>query len=101
MITRLFNALYANAYLLLALTSLFWAGNFVLARGVHEHVPPVALSWARWSIASLLILPFAIPHLRRDWPVIRQSFPILLFLGTVGVGAFNTLASTIRIGPAH
>ena len=94
MISRLLNALYANAYLLLSLTALFWAGNFVVGRGVHEHVPPVALSWARWSLASLIILPFAIPHLRRDWPVIRQSFPILFFLGTIGVGAFNTLSYT-------
>ncbi|RMF10480.1 MAG: DMT family transporter [Alphaproteobacteria bacterium] len=92
MIRRLASALYANAYLLLSLTALFWAGNFVIGRGVHEHVPPIALATARWILASLIILPFALPHLRRDWPVIRANIPILLFLGTVGVGAFNTLS---------
>ncbi len=30
-------------YLLLSLTSLFWAGNVVVARFVIGHVPPVAL----------------------------------------------------------
>ncbi|MDA7947255.1 MAG: DMT family transporter [Hyphomicrobiaceae bacterium] len=92
MISRLFNALYANAYLLLSLTALFWAGNFVVGRGMHEHVPPIALAWARWTLASLIILPFALPHIRRDWPIIRKNLPILFFFGTIGVGAFNSLS---------
>jgi len=94
MISRLAEKLYSNAYLLLSLTALFWAGNFVLGRGVHEHVPPIALAWARWCIASLIILPFAIPYMRRDWPVIRANLPILIFFGVIGVGAFNTLSYT-------
>lgn len=94
MLTRLIEKIYSNAYLLLTLTALFWAGNFVVGRGVHEHVPPVALAWARWCLATLVIAPFAWPHLKRDWPVIRTRMPILLFLGIVGVGAFNTLSYT-------
>ena len=31
-------------YLLLSLTSLFWAGNIVLARHVGDHVPPMTLT---------------------------------------------------------
>ncbi len=94
MISSLGQKLYSNAYLLLSLTALFWAGNFVLGRGVHEHIPPIALAWTRWCLATLIILPFAIPHLKRDWPVIRANLPILLFFGIVGVGAFNTLSYT-------
>jgi drug/metabolite transporter (DMT)-like permease len=94
MISRLGQKLYSNAYLLLSLTALFWAGNFVLGRGVHEHVPPIALAWTRWCLATLIILPFAIPHLKRDWPVIRENLPILLFFGILGVGAFNMLSYT-------
>lgn len=94
MLQRLADRLYGNAYLLLSLTALFWAGNFVLGRGVHEHIPPIALAWARWAFAALIVLPFAISHIRRDWPVIMRSLPILVFFGTVGVGAFNTLSYT-------
>lgn len=94
MIARLFQKLYANAYLLMALTALFWAGNFVLGRGVHEHVPPIALAWTRWTLATLIVLPFALPQIRREWPDIRRNLPILAFFGTVGVGAFNTLSYT-------
>jgi drug/metabolite transporter (DMT)-like permease len=94
MISRLATKLYSNAYLLLSLTALFWAGNFVLGRGVHEYIPPIALAWTRWCLATLIIVPFAIPHLKRDWPVIRANLPILLFFGIIGVGAFNTLSYT-------
>ena len=39
-------------------------------------------------------LPFALSHLKRDWPVIRANLPIMLFFGIIGVGAFNTLSYT-------
>jgi drug/metabolite transporter (DMT)-like permease len=58
-------------YLLLSLTSLFWAGNIVLARHVAGHVPPLTLSCIRWIGTFLILLPFAWPHLVRDWPVLR------------------------------
>lgn len=92
MFRRLADALYANAYLLLSLTALFWAGNFVVGRGVHGEVPPVALAWLRWTTATLLVLPFAWRHLRKDAPVIRKHWPILVFLGVFGAGLFNTIS---------
>ncbi len=94
MISRLAEKLYSNAYLLLSLTALFWAGNFVLGRGVHEHVPPIALAWTRWCLATLIIAPFAIPHLKRDWLAIRASMPLLLLFGSVGVGALYSRSYT-------
>lgn len=82
---------FGNAYLLLILTMLFWAGNSVVARGVHEMVPPLALAWLRWTLATLLILPFAWPHLKRDRAVIAANWPILLLLGSLGTGLFIAL----------
>lgn len=90
MIRRLADALYSNAYLLLTLVSLFWAGNFVVGRGVHGDVPPIALAWTRWLFATLIVLPFALSYLKRDWPVIRANWLGLTLLGIIGVGSFNT-----------
>ena len=47
-------------YLLLSLTSLFWAANIVLARHVGSHVPPVTLTTIRWFGVFLILLPFAL-----------------------------------------
>jgi drug/metabolite transporter (DMT)-like permease len=79
-------------YLLLSLTSLFWAGNIVLARHVGNHVPPITLTTIRWFGVFLILLPFAWPHLKRDWPVLRAHLPMMLFLSAIGF-AFNNAIS--------
>ena len=79
-------------YLLLSLTSLCWAGNIVLGRYVAGHVPPVTLSCIRWVGACLILLPFAWPHLRRDWPALRARLPLVLTLSATGFAINNTLS---------
>ena len=82
---------FDNAYLLLALTMLFWAGNSVVARGIHETVPPLALAWMRWTLAAMLIMPLAWPYLRRVWPIIVANWRIMLVLGATGIAGFISL----------
>src|SRR5207253_6206331 len=79
-------------YLLLSLTSLFWAANIVLARYVAGHVPPMTLSCVRWIGSLLLLLPFAWPHLKRDWPALRARLPLMVLLSAMGF-AFNNMLS--------
>src|SRR3954453_8646048 len=78
-------------YLLLSLTALFWAGNAIVGRFAAGHIPPVTLSFLRWSGAFLIVLPFAWGHLVRDWPKIRARIGIMVVLSVTGIGAFNTL----------
>ena len=40
-----------------ALAVLFWAVNTVLAKGVSKTIPPMTLSFYRWVIAVLFLLP--------------------------------------------
>lgn len=89
---RLGGDLFDRPYLLLTLTSLFWAGNIVLGRHIAGKVPPVTLSFIRWTGAGLLLIGFAWPHLRRDWPAIRANLPRLAFMALTGVVSYNTLA---------
>jgi len=79
-------------YLLLSLTALFWAANIVLARYVGDHVPPITLTTIRWFGVFLILLPFAWPHLKRDWPVLRAHLPLMLLLSAIGF-AFNNAIS--------
>ena len=79
-------------YILLTLTSLFWAGNIVLARYVAGHVPPLTLSCLRWYGTFLILLPFAWPHLKRDWPVLRAHLPLLLLLSVLGFAYNNAIS---------
>lgn len=83
---------FANPYVLLTLTVLFWSGNMVIGRGLREVVPPMALAFWRWAIAFLLMLPFALPHLRRQWPLLKENRVAVVALGILGVGCYNTFA---------
>ena len=78
-------------YLLLSITALCWAGNAIVGRLAAGHIPPVTLSFLRWSIAFLIVLPFAWNHLVRDWPAIRAKLGIMVLVSVVGISAFNTL----------
>jgi drug/metabolite transporter (DMT)-like permease len=90
--SRVGGWLFDQPYLLLALTSLFWAANTVLGRFIVGHVPPITLAFIRWGGACLLVLPFAAPHLRRDWPAIRRNIGAMALLAFTGFSVYNTLA---------
>ena len=78
-------------YLLLCITALCWAGNAIVGRLAAGHIPPVTLSFIRWTCAFLLVLPFAWNHLVRDWPAIRARLGTMVVLSVTGIAAFNTL----------
>lgn len=84
--------LFANPYLLLMLTVLFWSGNMVVGRGARGDIPPLTFSFWRWFIAFLFILPLALPHLNAQWPLLKKGWRPLLVLGLLGVGGYNTFA---------
>ena len=85
------NWIANQPYLLLSITALCWAGNAIVGRLAAGHIAPVTLSFLRWSLAFLVILPFAWKHLARDWGVIRGRLGIMIVLSIAGIGAFNTL----------
>jgi len=89
---RSFTGWLANQpYLLLSLTALFWAGNAIVGRFAAGHIAPVTLSFLRWSLAFLIILPLAWKHLVRDWGAIRAGLGTMVVLSITGIGAFNTM----------
>jgi drug/metabolite transporter (DMT)-like permease len=79
-------------YLLLPLTSLFWAINIVLGRYAAPDIPPLAFAFLRWFGATIVILPFAWKDLVADWPVIRIHLPLMAALSATGIGGYNALA---------
>ena len=83
------SAFFANPYLLLAMTTLFWGGNAVAGKMAVGELSFMSLTFFRWVGALLLLLPFAWRPLMRDWPVVRRHFVLLFGLGAVGFTGFN------------
>lgn len=79
------------AFTLLALANLLWAGNWVTGRALRDAFDPVSLNFWRWAIATLILVPFALPALIAQRAVLRRHAGILLVLALTGVAAFQAL----------
>lgn len=79
-------------YLLLALAPFLWSTDAVLARAIHSYGLPIFLSFLRWSVAFLCLLPFVYKPLKEHWSVIMQYKWRLLFLGWLSIAASPSCA---------
>ncbi len=68
-----------------------WSGNFVASRAVADLVPPWQCNFARWLIALIVLLPFALREVRRDWAALRRHWAWLSIMAVLGVTLLNTL----------
>jgi drug/metabolite transporter (DMT)-like permease len=73
----------------LALTALFFSGNFVAGRALRGQVDPLTLNFLRWLIAFAVIAPFVWRHV--DFAVLRREWRLILALGATGLAGFHTL----------
>lgn len=80
-----------GAYLILTLTTFIWGANAIMGKLAVGHISPLALTSLRWLLALALIVIPAIPHLKRDLPIIRQHIWFLAALGGAGFTLFNAL----------
>ncbi|MBW2474512.1 MAG: DMT family transporter, partial [Deltaproteobacteria bacterium] len=44
---------------LLTASAAFWGGNFIVGRAMSSSLPPLALSFYRWFVALIVLLPLA------------------------------------------
>ena len=83
---------HASPYLLLSLTSFFWSLNWVVGKAIVGHVSPLAFTFARWTVAIAVMMPFAWPQIRAHWPLIRRHWKTIVWLGFWGTGLHNAFA---------
>jgi len=79
-------------YAALTITMMCWGGNWVVGRAIRGEMPPVALSFWRWTVALVVLAPFALPRLRGKGAVLRRHWRLIAGLGASGVVAFQLLA---------
>ena len=67
---------------------LLWSSSTVMVRGLHETMPVIGFSFWRWLLASLVLAPFALPHVIRQWPLVRANLVTLTLAGFFGIALF-------------
>jgi len=90
-LSRVFDAVMSRPYLILVICNIFWGGNTVAGKMAVGHIDAYSLTILRWTGALILVLPFAIRPLQRDWPTIRARWWLYLLYGAVGFTSFNML----------
>lgn len=81
----------SRPYLLLVLAPVFWGGNITAGKLAVGHVDPFMLIIGRWAGALLILVPFAWPHVVREWKHIKPGLPLLAMFGAIGFTGFNIL----------
>lgn len=75
-------------YILLILTSLLWATNFVTGKFLVGHTTALTLTDIRWGIAVICLIPIVYIVEKRLFPTLRSVLPLLVMAAT-GVIFFN------------
>ena len=80
-----------NPHLLLALTALFWAGHWIVARATIGDMTPVSMSFWRWTTAVIVLAMLFGRAFAREWPVVRAHWRPIVFFALSGTGLYNAI----------
>ena len=79
------------AFILLVASSLFWSGNFFTGKVASLYdLTPFKLSFLRWTLAFLLLLPFTYRKIVEDFDKYKKNLSYLLVTSILGVTVFNS-----------
>lgn len=73
------------------LATVIWSWNFIIARGLHDAIPPVSLAFYRWLVAAIVLAPIALKKSIREYDIIKKNFRYIIITAFLGVTVFNTL----------
>lgn len=70
---------------------LLWGGNFVAGKALASDVAPVTISFWRWSLALLVLLPFSFGAMRRHQALLLTHWRLIVAAGATGIAGYSLL----------
>ncbi|RJF56305.1 DMT family transporter [Serratia inhibens] len=74
------------------LAVLIWSVNAVVSKLSATAIDPAAISFYRWLLALIVLTPFVLPGVIRNWREVRANGWKLLTLGLLGMVLYQSLA---------
>ena len=68
----------------------FWAGNTVVGKSIVTTIPPFSLSFWRWTLALLILTPFALPLAWREREFYWRHGRLIVLLAFFSITIYNT-----------
>ncbi len=79
------------AIILLIASSFFWSGNFFSGKiAFLSDLSPFKLSFFRWILALLILLPFTYAQIIRDLEYYKKNILLMTIISILGVTIFNS-----------
>jgi len=69
---------------------LFWSGNFVIARFIHDDISPIELVFFRWFGTLIALSPLLFIHRKKIFSSIKNNFLIMIALSLLGISGYNS-----------
>ena len=81
----------ALAVFLLVASSFFWSGNFFSGKIAHlSDLTPFKLSFFRWLVALIILLPFTYSQILKDFNYYKNNLLLMTTIAILGVTIFNS-----------
>jgi drug/metabolite transporter (DMT)-like permease len=81
-----------KAYIMLTLCSLFWSGNFIVGKfATLYEVPPLTLNFFRWLIVWIILIPFTLKDIIKNFKIIKNNFYSIFFMSITSISVFNSV----------
>jgi drug/metabolite transporter (DMT)-like permease len=90
-VRELARRLFANPWLLLILTCLFWGGNVIAARSAIGHISPISIVTGRWAITCAFLFVFYRRDFIADLPLLKPHWRRIVFGAFCGFGIYHSL----------
>ena len=95
-----------TGFMLATFATIIWSWNYIIARGLHDAIPPSSLAFYRWLVASVVLAPIALRKSIREYAVIKRNAKIkivrngkIIFEGKLGsLKRFKDDAKEVRQG---
>ena len=79
------------AFFLLTLSSFFWSGNFFVGKlAFNNDLSPFKLSFFRWLLAFIILLPLTINEITKTFYIYKKNLFFILIVSILGVTIFNS-----------
>ncbi len=79
-----------QAVLLALVSVLIWSTHNVAARAIHEIANPVELTFWRWLIAFIIVLPFASRNFKKNFALLKQNIGLYIWIAVLVHVIYNT-----------
>ncbi len=81
-------------YMLMTISSSFWAGAFIAGKVGVQELSPIQLTFMRFFIASIIIFGVMVKYEKKDWRLKKKAWLDVILIGIIGMVGYHILFFT-------